>query len=676
MIKKCKPFFILIISLNLHSQISFVKDRNHIELKNWSFQKGKIYNAEKLEETTGVWENVIVPHTYSMDAIEENGYYRGVAWYRTKLMLPESMKNQRIFIRFEAVGQEATFFVNQKKVGKHSGGYGAFNFEITKFVDDDKEIKLAVNVTNEPNFKRIPVTDKLFNLYGGIYRKVHIFSTPKLNITPNHFASSGVFVEQKEVTKKAAKLEVRTHLSNSSNSKNATLICVIKNAEGKIVATKNEKIILSDKEEVIKMNVEIQNPILWDGRNNPYVYAAELILTTAKSRDEVSQNFGIRTYSIDPNKGFTLNNKPYDLHGVAMHQEWKNVGPALTDKNHNTDMDLVEEIGATTLRLSHYQHSDLTYELADKKGILVWSEIPFVHDYSGREFSNAKLQLKELILQNYNHPSIFVWGLWNEVRAWKSPDEACVTLTKELNELAHKLDKSRMTISASDRGMDSNMGNITDLQSWNKYFGWYYGKYAGLGKFLDDSHKSHPNIALGISEYGAGGNIYQQDITKLDKPKGLFFPEQEQTRCHEISWKVLKDRPFVWSSYVWNLFDFSVGDWNRGGIPYTNHKGLITFDRKIKKDAFYFYKANWSKEPVLYIAERRNNIRLEKTVSVKVYTNQSKVTLFLNNKKVGTQKLISDINIITFNPIELQKGKNTLKVVSGKILVDQVIWKH
>ena len=321
-----------------------------------------------------------------------------------------------------------------------------------------------------------------------------------------------------------------------------------------------------------------------------------------------------------------------------MHQEWKQVGPALTKEQHITDMDLVDEIGATVLRLAHYQHSDIVYELSDKKGILTWAEIPFVHDYSGREGENAKQQLTELILQNYNHPSIFVWGLWNEVRALNSPDEPCVLLTKELNELAHKLDKTRITTSASDRGMVSNMGNITDLQAWNKYFGWYYGNYKDMGTWLDASHQAYPKRPLAISEYGVGGNIYHQDASKLEKPVGNYFPEMEQSNYHELTWKILKDRPYVWGTFVWNMFDFSVAGWNRGGIPSLNHKGLVTFDRAVKKDAFYFYKANWSEEPVLYIAERRNKERQTNLISVKVYTNLDEVALYVNSKKNSHSK--------------------------------------
>jgi beta-galactosidase len=673
---KIISFFILILLQNpCNGQATFLQNRKAMNLEEWSFEKGKLNYAEKLSTTESDWEKVKVPHTFSMDAIEAIGYYKGDAWYRTTFEIPSSMSGERLFIRFEGVGQEAEVFANEKNVGKHSGGYSAFCFEITNQVKMGQKNLIAVRVTNASNFKRIPVDDDLFNHYGGIYRPVCIFSTPICNISPTYNASPGLFVEVKELTEQNAKLEIRTQVSSTLNKKNAQLQYTIEDAKGKNVLVHKELFDLNQSNQVISATIEIKNPILWNGRKNPYLYSVEAKLITDSSTDQVVQNFGIRTYTFDANKGFILNSKPYSLHGVNMHQEWKQVGPALTDEQHQTDLELVDEIGATVLRLAHYQHSDMAYELVDKKGILAWAEIPFVHDYSGREGENSKQQLTELMLQNYNHPSIFLWGLWNEVRAYKSPDESCVGLTKELNELAHKLDDSRLTVSASDEGMVSNMGNITDLQAWNKYFGWYYGQYKDMGSWLDASHKNYPERPLAISEYGVEANIYHQDASKLEKPVGNYFPEMEQSNYHELTWKILKDRPFVWGTFIWTMFDFSVNVWNRGGVPHMNQKGLVTFDRTVKKDAFYFYKANWSKEPVLYIAERRNTERKTNLISVKVYTNQEEVVLYINNEKVATQKLTSDINVVKFDNIKLAEGNNTIAVVSkNKKLKDEVIW--
>jgi len=540
----------LVLPLVCLSQVKSLEHRQVIPLEDWLFKKGKHYNAQQVNYDDTHFEEVKVPHTYSMDAIENLGYYRGETWYRTQVSLTESMKDERIFIRFEGVGQEATVFVNGNRINKNIGGYAAFCYEITHAVNFEKENSIAVMVTNEPNFKRIPVNDKLFNHYGGMYRKVQLFSTPKLAIDPTFYASPGVFVEVKKLSTKNAFIEVRTHISSSSLAEKASLKLVIKDAKGRKVASSEEEVILDKKKDIVASTLNIPKPELWNGRKNPYLYTVEVELSNAETTDKVEQNFGLRDFEIDANGGFYLNGKSYPLYGVNMHEDWKSVGPALSEDHHIQDMDFVDELGATTLRTAHYQHSDMVYDLADKKGILVWTEIPFVHDYSGREGENAEEQLKALIYQNYNHPSVFVWGIWNEVRAHKSPDEACVDITQDLVKLAHQLDPSRPTISASDKGMVSNMGNITDLQAWNKYFGWYYDTYQDMGVWLDQSHTDFPERPLAISEFGIGGNIAQQDRSKLQKPVGDYFPETEQTHYHEVTWKILKDRPFVWGSYV------------------------------------------------------------------------------------------------------------------------------
>ena len=672
--------FILLSLFLMHiagfSQIKMLQHRNTMDLIDWTFKKGKYFNAQQRNFNDADFEPVKVPHTYSMDAIESLGYYRGETWYRTKVVIPNLMQKERIFIRFEGVGHEAAVFVNGKKVGKHVGGYAAFCFEITNEVDLNQENFIVVLVSNEPNFKRIPVNDKLFNHYGGIYRPVQIFSTPKMAISPIFYASSGLFVELKALSKTNARLEVRTHISNTSDQKKGVLQLEIKNKEGETVFLNKETVLFTDENQIVTSTVSIENPLLWHGLKNPYVYKIVATISSGEQSDQVVQDFGLRTYDFDANKGFILNNESYRLFGVNLHQEWNDVGPALKKAHHYADHDLMLQIGATTMRTAHYQHSDIVYELANQAGILVWTEIPFVNDYSGRENENAKQQLTELIFQNYNHPSIFVWGIWNEVRANKSPDEPCVLLTKELVELAKSLDPSRPTVSASDKDMISNMGNITDLQAWNKYFGWYYGTYRYMATWIDASHKNFPDRPLAISEYGIGGNIYHQDASKLEKPTGDYFPEMLQTKYHEITWKIFKDRPFLWGTYVWTMTDMGVNVWNRGGIPFLNHKGLLTFDRKTKKDAFYFYKANWNPEPMLYIAERRNTERKEGSTNIKVYTNiKLPILLFINGKKIATKKMISDISILMFENVPLEKGANKIQVMTkDQNLKDEVMW--
>lgn len=665
-----------ILFFNANAQIGFVKNRNHIDLKDWSFKKGIIYNAQQPSFSTATWKRVKVPHTYSMDAINDIGYYRGEAWYRTQVQIPASMQGKRIFIRFEAAGQDAQVFINGKHIGSHVGGYSAFCYEITDKVSFNKPNVVAVKVSNAPSFKRIPVNDNLFNSYGGIYRPVQIFSTPQCNISPTYYASSGVFVELKELSGDQAKIEVRAHLSCPEGISAKSVDYKIYDQENHLVQEEQTPITGMEAKQVVSHTFNIQHPVLWNGRKNPYLYRVDLVLTSDGAKEEVSQTFGLRTYQIDAQKGFSLNGEPNRLHGVAMHEDWKQCGPALSHDQIRQDLNLVDEIGATVVRMSHYQHSDLAYQLADEKGILVWAEIPFVNDYSGREEGNAKQQLTELILQNYNHPAIFVWGLWNEVRAFKNPDEPCVTIANDLRKLAHQLDKTRLTTSASDRGIDANMSNTSDVQAWNKYFGWYYGKAQDLATWLDESHQKEPQKAIGLSEYGYGGNVNQQDTAKQEIPFGNYFPEPVETQDHEICWKIIQDRPYMWISVVWNMFDFSVAGWNRGGIPNSNLKGLMTYNRKIKKDAFYFYKANWSNQPVLYIEGRRNNIKHNPIDEVKVYSNlKTPVSLWVNGEKVATRKHPSDIKIISFDKVKLTNGENTIKVQSSdKKYEDEVKW--
>ncbi|MFY0607615.1 MAG: hypothetical protein JXR10_12940 [Cyclobacteriaceae bacterium] len=666
---------LLLCALLSNAQSQFLESRFSELLVDWKYIKGVQYNAASNEYDDSDWQDVQVPHTYSLDAINEVGYYKGEVWYRTAYSLPIAEQDKRVFIRFQAVGQEAVVYINGQRVGQHIGGYSAFCYEITNQIIKGSVNLIAVQVNNKPSYKRIPANDELFNHYGGIYRPVEIFTTPQANISPLIYASPGIFVTQKSLGENAATVEIKTYLSHTGNKNGDEykLNYVLKNQKGESVASKQVSIKSIDHLDTLVEQFSISNPIRWNGKKQPHLYNVSITLKSEDFTDQVSQYFGLRSYHIDDNKGFILNDKPYRLQGVAMHQEWQQTGPALSPEQHKEDFSIIREIGASSVRLSHYQHSDATYENADRYGILLWTEIPFVHDYTGREQSNAKQQLRELIHQKYNHPSIYAWGIWNEVRAWVSKDEPPVALTKELVNLAHTLDPNRFTVSASDRGLISNMGNITDYQAWNKYYGWYYGEYEDMAKWLDDSRAEYPDINLGISEYGIGGNIYQQDRSKLEKPSGRYFPEPEQTRYHEITWNIIKDRPFVWSSYVWNLFDFSVASWNRGGIPNLNHKGLVTYDRSTKKDAFYYYKSQWSDQPTLHITGRRDSLKDEKVTNIKVFTNCSALTLWVNGKKTANQKIPSTVRVAIFENIELEEGTNQIKVVSkDKKIEDEI----
>lgn len=654
---------------------ALLAQRSTRTLVDWSFRRGNVNYAASDTLDDGGWEQVRLPHTYSLDAINDVGYYRGPAWYRTRLGAPPA--GRRSFLRFAAAGQEAEVYVNGRRIGTHRGGYSAFCFEITEELRPGAGNLLAVRVSNAPDFHRIPVTDALFNAYGGLYRPVQLLTFPTaVFVDPAHHATSGLFVTTDSLTAHDAYLTARLHLAGRYRAPaEHTLSFTVYAADGREVATTSSQrrgAVRYASDGTATAQLRIPDPVRWHGRRNPYRYRIVARVEAPGGYDEVSEPFGLREYQFSPERGFILNGEPYPLHGVCRHEEWRDRGPALLADHHRADLATVADIGATALRLAHYQQSDLVYELADSLGILVWAEIPFVHDYSGREEDNARQQLRELILQQYNRPSVFVWGLWNEVRAYRSPEEDCVGITRRLNALARELDPRRPTVSASDRGMVSNMGNLSDLQAWNKYFGWYYGQYTDLATWLDESHRDFPDRPLAISEYGIGGNVLQQDTARLDKPAGNYFPEPEQTRYHEIAWPILRERPFVWGTFVWNLFDFSVAGWNRGGVPNLNHKGLVTFDRRVRKDAYYYYRANWNPAPTLYLAGRRNDRRAPVT-DIKLFTNLDNPRLTINGEAVGRAPARAGAGVVTWAGVRLRPGENRVRVAAGALFDEMVL---
>ena len=385
--------------------------------------------------------------------------------------------------------------------------------------------------------------------------------------------------------------------------------------------------------------------------------------------DRVTQPLGLRFYRIDPDKGFFLNRKHLPLQGVCRHQDRSEVGNALRPQHHEEDVALMLEMGVNAVRLAHYPQATYFYDLMDKNGIIVWAEIPFVGPggYNDKGFvdlpafrANGKEQLKELIRQHYNHPSICVWGLFNELTEL---GDNPVEYIKELNVLAHQEDTTRPTTSASNQMGDLNF--ITDAIAWNRYDGWYGGTPADLGKWLDRMHKDHPEICIAISEYGAGASIYhQQDSLVKTVPTSWWHPENWQTYHHIENWKTISSRPYVWGSFVWNMFDFGAAHRTEGDRPGINDKGLVTFDRKVRKDAFYFYKANWNREePMLYLTGKRNTVRTQRLQTITAFTNLSGAELFVNGKSYG--KAIPDsYAILEWKNVELEPGENEIKVVS------------
>ncbi|MEN8124823.1 MAG: sugar-binding domain-containing protein [Bacteroidota bacterium] len=636
--------------------------------KEWKFTLVE-RDIDYINLTDASWKQVTIPHTWNNKDIQSGKkVHYGTAWYKRTLKIDTLDNKSQYFLKFDGVGQYAELYINNKYIGKHLGSYAAFVFNITEFLHSDKENSILLKVNNELN-KSYPKDNFLFGIYGGIYRNVSLIVTNDLHLALTDYASSGVYVQQKNVSKKKAALTIQSLLKNeTSKARNITVINRLISKEAKVVSENSvEQIMYPGGIIPIVTNLTIKKPRLWNGKIDPYLYRLETeVLENGKTVDKISQSIGIRFFSIDREKGFMLNGKPYALHGVCRHQEWQDKGNALLPEHHKKDMDLINEIGATTIRLAHYQQSDYIYSLADSMGFLIWAEIPFVNGYKDGASNNAKQQLTELIKQHFNSPSIFVWGVHNEVVKGKVVQKP-VSLTKELHTLAKTIDPDRFTVSVSNIWWvyDHPIHENTDLQGFNQYTGWYGGKPSELGKWINNYHTAKPMIRFSVSEYGAGGNIAHQTIDfknfKPD-PVGQFFPETYQTYYHELTYDAIEKSPFIWGSYVWNMFDFSVPEWDRGDIKGRNHKGLITYDRKIKKDAFYWYKANWSEDPVLYLTGRRNNNLDKNDLTFKAYCNIGIPELFINGKSRG--KMIKGINSVQFlsNQISLSQGENTVEI--------------
>lgn len=646
--------------------MSMFAQRQDILLNNdWNFRF-----SHQVQKGTEV--RVDLPHTWNaQDALSGKiDYKRGIGNYEKNLFIRPEWKGKRLFIRFEGVNNIADVFINHRHIGEHRGGYGAFIFEITGKVEYGKENSILVRVNNGEQLDIMPLVGD-FNFYGGIYRDVHLLITDETCISPLDYASPGVRLIQDSVSHRYAKVRATVDLSNGSSG-NQKVELNVRLLDGQRVVKEGTKNVNLSGNEVMQQELtfEIDQPHLWNGRQDPFLYQAEVTLfRNGQMVDRVTQPLGLRFYRIDPDKGFFLNGKHLPLQGVCRHQDRSEVGNALRPQHHEEDVALMLEMGVNAVRLAHYPQATYFYDLMDKNGIIVWAEIPFVGPggYNDKGFvdlpafrANGKEQLKELIRQHYNHPSICVWGLFNELTEL---GDNPVEYIKELNVLAHQEDTTRPTTSASNQMGDLNF--ITDAIAWNRYDGWYGGTPADLGKWLDRMHKDHPEICIAISEYGAGASIYhQQDSLVKTVPTSWWHPENWQTYYHIENWKTISSRPYVWGSFVWNMFDFGAAHRTEGDRPGINDKGLVTFDRKVRKDAFYFYKANWNREePMLYLTGKRNTVRTQRLQTITAFTNLSGAELFVNGKSYG--KAIPDsYAILEWKNVELEPGENEIKVVS------------
>ncbi|MGA2322904.1 MAG: glycoside hydrolase family 2 TIM barrel-domain containing protein [Sedimentisphaerales bacterium] len=656
---------------NAFSQ-EFLGYRESFNITNWKFYKGDIHSAESGDKISEQgWEDVTTPHTWNAkDVLTEGDHcYQGVGWYRSSFDLPKKQNSRRYFIRFEGVCLVSDVYVNGVYIGRHKGGFSAFCYEITRQVKPGRKNNISVKVDNSMQPDVAPSGTYLYPLFGGIYRPVTVFSTDCLCISPLDYASSGVYIRPVNVSQKQADIEVAILLDYRAASKDPNdAEVMLKTAvmdNNNVIAQNHQKVIVKNNQQAKTVSkIHIGNPHLWNARKDPHLYKLNVRVEDPQGVkiDEIDQPMGLRFFEVNRDKGLILNGKPYHLYGVCRHQEWQGLGSALTDEQHKKDIELILELGANGIRLAHYQQADKMYSMCDESGLVVWAEIPNTPAYRAENpayLQNCKEQLTELIKQNYNHPSIFFWGMYNEIPI--SAEDV-----KLLHQTAKELDPCRLTTQA-DFTQVTDRHFVTDVAAWNWYFGWYYDKVDKYITWYDKLHKEHPELKGGLSEYGAEGCIsQQQEDPKRPNPLGRFFPEQYQRLYHEDVWRSIKDRNDIWCKFVWNMFDFSWTFAKRGDRDFINHKGLVTHDRQVKKDAFYFYKANWSDEPVLYILSRRNTQRTQSNVQVAVYTNLDEVELYINSKLFSKKKMDSDIHKITWENVGLVPGNNQVNVIGYK----------
>ena len=599
----------------------------------WLFTKDGALVQNNRAVNTEDWEKVELPHTWNGKDGQDGGsdYYRGTCYYTKKLDKALCEGAEEVYIEFEGANSSADVYVNGTLAVHHDGGYSTFRANITELLKEENEIIVAVD--NAPNDRVYPQMAD-FTFYGGIYRNVNILCVSKARFDLDHFGGPGITVTP-IVEGSDAKVNVTAYLTGLNGTE--TVKITIKDGERKVAEAAMPA---AD----AKADFVIENAHLWNGRKDPFLYTCEAVLLDGE-KELVARivKFGCRYFEIDPERGFILNGVEYPLRGVSRHQDRPEIGNALLPEHHKEDLDLIYEVGATTIRLAHYQHNQYFYDLCDEMGFVLWAEIPYISNHMPNGRENTISQMKELIIQNYNHPSIFVWGISNEITMRGAEDTDLLENHRILNDLCHEMDKTRLTTMAvvSMCPMDSEYVTIPDTVSWNHYFGWYGGDTSMNGPWMDQFHAMHPTLPVGMSEYGCEALNWH-----TSNPEQGDYTEEYQAYYHEELIKQLFTRPYIWASHVWNMFDFAADARSEGGEDGMNHKGLVTFDRKYKKDAFYAYKAWLSDEPFVHICGKRYVDRVEDVTKVTVYSNQPEVELFANGVSLGKQT--SDVHFFYF----------------------------
>ncbi len=590
---------------------------------------------------------VALPHTWNnLDGQDGgNDYYRGKGTY--EIELPKPARGKRQYVQFEGANHVADVYCNGTYVGCHEGGFSTFRFELTEHMRADKNV-LKVIVDNDA--PEIYPQRADFTFFGGLYRDVSFVEVERTHFALEKDGTNGVFVTPQDDGDTRADVFLEGSLEGTVKLK-------IKNAGGQVVASAECDLDTSQEGHVV-LECKVENPRPWDGRKDPYLYFAEAVLEQGgEILDKVEAGYGYRSFHVDVEKGFFLNGKSYPLHGVSRHQDREDKGWAIGKAEHEEDMRLILEMGANTIRLAHYQHDQHFYDLCDKEGMVAWAEIPFISQFihSKKARQNTLDQMRELIAQNYNHPSVCFWGISNEISMGGESEELYDNL-RELNALAKKMDSSRPTTMAQLSLLDPEnvQAHITDVQGYNIYLGWYIGEVDDNGRVLDEIHEKIPQRPLALSEYGADALTTWHGA----KPENHDYTEEYQAEYHEELLKCFESRPYLWATYVWNMFDFAADARDEGGCKGRNNKGLVTYDRKLKKDAFYIYQAYWTEEPMVHLCGRRFVDRAPGERDVKVYTNGEAVTLLVNGEAVGTHT--AEHHRCVFENVPLKNGENVV----------------
>lgn len=650
----------------------------------WRFERGDVYDALRPDFDDSRWSEVTLPHTYNgADGDDGGSYYRGPGWYRRGFEMAAATDGRRRYLQFDGAALAADVWVNGRHAGRHAGGHAAFRFDITDLLTAGRNI-VAVRVDNTQRPDITPMGGD-FTVFGGLYRRVFLIESAPTHVDLLDYGGPGVAVKTDTLTPSRAAINVQVRVANDSKTKQRIGVrSSVIDAQGRTVATATRNVAVAAGSVLpAKLPLTIADPHRWNGRRDPYLYrvVTEVLGEDGSAPvDRVEVPLGLRTIAFDGTRGFVLNGDPYPLHGVNLFSPGRpGRGLAVTDAEVDADFDTLADMGVTGVRLVHFQHPKASYDAADRLGIPVWTEIGINSRIDpGAPFAgNVTQQMRELIRQNINHPSVVLWGIGNEVYAQGPEVVAALTVA---NKVAKAEDPTRPTVYAHCcQSDDAPKAKVSDVIGFNRYFGWYKDQ-AGttLSSWADGFRASHPNVPYAVSEYGAGASIrHQQQAPGEPVTESGWHPEQTQALYHEVNWRALRDRPGLFGSFVWVAFDLASDGRAEGDRDGINDKGLVTYDRAVRKDAFYWYKANWSDQPMLYLTSRRHTERSEPLTEVKVYTNGGPVTLTVNGETIGAQPVVD--HIARWTGVTLRPGPNQIVVRSngaGTALSDTATWTY